>query len=53
MSGDIRKSKRRYAMGLCCACQAGDTPSIHISSVAVRRWDIVGQETSHFPHKMS
>ena len=42
MSSDIRKSKRRYPMDLCCPCQAGDTSSTHISSVAVRRRDLVG-----------
>ena len=53
MSGDIRMSKRRYPMGLCCPCQAGDTLSSHFASDAVRSWDLVGQETSHLPHKMS
>ena len=44
MSSDISKSKRRYPMDLCCPCQAGgDTSSKHISSVAVRRRDLVGQ----------
>ena len=52
MSSDISKCERRYPMGHCCPCQAGDTSSRHISSVAVRRWDLVGQESSHLPHKM-
>ena len=53
MSSDIRKSKRRYSMDLCCPSQAGDTSSKHISSVAVRRRDLVGQQTTNLPHKMS